>query len=249
MFRPSRRRPRKIDRRLLPVVAGGAEALMPLEPRLLLSAQAVSSSSAAHAAEAAKPVKHHKAHPEHAAHPPKRLTPAQEINTQYALFSNAFAGVLNAYVQAINEQSTNTVAVTATVTATYTPPAGVIQVNNAAVFGPAGPFAKPVTADALLGTVAPRHVQSDGQLRELSDHQPRVADKRLVAHRDHTDSQRAHLVADECGIGFPQLHHQQHDPTGHRAGEVLQSTSRCAATREHSAPYARTARCDPGLRI
>ena len=153
MSTPSRRRPRKIDRRLLPVVAGGAEALIPLEPRLLLSAPAVSSPGAAHAAEAAKRVKHHTAHTEHAAHPPKRLTPAQEINAQYALFSTAFAGVLNAYVQAINEQSTNTVAVTATVTATYTPPAGVIQVNTAAVFGPAGPFPSPVPAEALLGTV------------------------------------------------------------------------------------------------
>jgi uncharacterized membrane protein YgcG len=144
----------RINRRLRPMLADGSEGFVSLEPRLLLSATAERGAGAAHMAAQERllsKLEHH--HPK-AAHPPKRLTPAQEINAQYAAFTAGFANVLNNYVNAINEQSTNMVTVSATLTAAYAPPAAVIQVNNASVFGPEGTFSPPVVANAVIGTVS-----------------------------------------------------------------------------------------------
>jgi hypothetical protein len=71
-----------------------------LEERVLLSARAAAMTNARHARAAAA-----------------RVTPAAEINAQYSAFANDFATVEQLYVTAINEQSTGTVSVTATVTA------------------------------------------------------------------------------------------------------------------------------------
>jgi hypothetical protein len=150
MSRPSRRRHRRIDRRIRPMHAAGLEGFIALEPRLLLSATAETDGHAAHVRHLSRREPHHVK----ATHPPKRLTPAQEINAQYAAFSAGFANALNDYVNAIDEQSTNQITVSATLTADYTPPAAVIQVNDAAVFGPEGTFTPPIVANAPIGTVS-----------------------------------------------------------------------------------------------
>jgi hypothetical protein len=149
MWNLIRHRSRRTNRRLRPVLACTLHDCVSLEPRLLLSALA--ETSAAHIEHVAHPkLHHHKA----AHHLPRRLTPTQEINTQYALFTAAFNKALSDYVQSISEQSSNTVAVSATVTAAYTPPSAVIQVDDASVFGPAGTFNPSVVASAVIGTVS-----------------------------------------------------------------------------------------------
>jgi len=130
-----------------------SEGVLALESRLLLSASSVASLHAArldHHLEvtAARPI-HHSA----ASKLPRRLTPAQQINAQYAAFTAAFDAVLAAYVQSINEQSTNTVSVSTTVTTAYTSPDSTITVADASVFGPEGMYSSSVKATATLGTV------------------------------------------------------------------------------------------------
>jgi hypothetical protein len=151
MSRPRRCRHRRIDRRARPTLAaGGLEGFIPLEPRLLLSSSNQPGATVAQIKHMARAAAHHVK----AAHPHKRLTPAQEINAQYAAFTAGFAKVFNDYVDSINQQNTNEVSVQATVTAVYTPPAAVIQVDNAAVFGPEGSFNPEVNANAVIGTVS-----------------------------------------------------------------------------------------------
>ena len=77
---------------------------------------------------------------------PKRLTPIQEINAQYSAFQAGFEQQLANYVATLNESSTGSVTVSATVTAAYTAGSPLIQVNDASVFGPPGRFAAPVPA-------------------------------------------------------------------------------------------------------
>jgi hypothetical protein len=147
--RPSRAG-RRIDRRLRPTFDGGLEGIVPLEPRLLLSALSESSASAARITHVAQTQLHHVK----AAHPHKRVTPSQAVNAAYAAFTAGYNNVLNDYVKSIDEQSSNTVTVSATVTSAFTPPSSVIEVDNAAVFGPEGPFNPAVIANAVLGTVS-----------------------------------------------------------------------------------------------
>jgi hypothetical protein len=159
-FSQSRRR--RIERRCRPMLDHASKGVLALEPRILLNASSLTSLHAArlaHRAEqtAARASQHAAATAsQHAAASrlPKRLTPTQEINAQYAAFTTAFNNVLDAYVQSIFEPSTNTVPVSATVTVAYTTPATTILVNNASVFGPAGNFSPPVTATATLGTAS-----------------------------------------------------------------------------------------------
>jgi len=92
-------------------------------------------------------------HPGGSSHAPKRPTPAEEINVQYAAFTTAFNNVLFYYVQSLTTPSNGTVPVSATVTALYTNPNPIIQVSDAAVFGPPGTYAKPVTATASFAGV------------------------------------------------------------------------------------------------
>ena len=132
------------------MLAAGLEGVLPLEARLLLNASAEPAGSVAQIQHLTRREQLHVK----AAHPQKRLTPKQEINAQYALFTAGFARTLNEYVDSINEESTNDVSVQATETATYTPPSAVIQVDNAAVFGPQGVFSPQVTANAVIGTVS-----------------------------------------------------------------------------------------------
>ncbi|MGA2705012.1 MAG: hypothetical protein ABSH35_28455 [Isosphaeraceae bacterium] len=108
-----------------------------LEARVLLSARAAARTDAHHVRATAA-----------------RVTPVAEINAEYCAFMSDFKKVEGYYVTAINEQSSTTVPVTATVTANY-PSAfgtGSIQVNdnNASMFFPTG-STTPVTATATGG--------------------------------------------------------------------------------------------------
>src|SRR6185312_15637875 len=83
----------------------------------------------------------------------KRVGPAQEINKQYAQFLAAFRTVEEAYVTTLNQPATNLTTVTTTVVAPYPAGSPVMQVANAAVFGPAGTFSPEVVATASIGGI------------------------------------------------------------------------------------------------
>jgi len=85
----------------------------------------------------------------------KRLTPAAEINAQYAAFLTAFNQQLDSYVASLNQQSTGTVTVSATVTVAYAAGSPTVEVDDAAVFGPQGTFSSPVLATATVGSAPP----------------------------------------------------------------------------------------------
>jgi hypothetical protein len=150
-FSQSRRR--RIERQCRPVLDHTSEGVLALEPRLLLSASSLTSSHAARLAHRAEQTAARASHHAAASRLPKRLTPTQEINAQYAAFTTAFNNVLDAYVQSIFEPSTNSVPVSATVTAAYTSPNPTITVSDASVFGAEGTFSPAVKATAFLGTV------------------------------------------------------------------------------------------------
>src|SRR5262245_21704336 len=96
----------------------------------------------------------HPAHPAKNPHHAKRRSPAQEINAQYAAFLAAFRVVEQSYVQSLNQQTSNMIPVSATVTPPYASGSPVMVVDDAAVFGPPGPFNPPVTATAFVGSVS-----------------------------------------------------------------------------------------------
>ncbi len=142
LHKPKRRLGRS-DRRFRPGPWSNGRELEPgleLEMRVLLSARAATVTNARHA----------RAHAT-ATSTAARVTPAAEINAQYSAFANDFATIEQLYVTAVNEQSSSTVSVTATVTAAYTSGASSIQVNDAAAFFPSG-STTPVTATATLGS-------------------------------------------------------------------------------------------------
>lgn len=105
-----------------------------------------------HAAHLEHTAVHHVHEAKHTAHA-RQLTPIQEINAQYAAFTAAYMNVLNKYVESLDEESTGTVPVSATVSAPYTAPSAIIQVIDASVFGTEGTFSAAVLATATLGTV------------------------------------------------------------------------------------------------
>jgi hypothetical protein len=150
----SQGRRRRTERRCRPAIDHPNEGVLALESRLLLNASHLTTLHAERVAQRAEQIAARR--PSHASSKslPKRLTPTQEINAQYAAFTAAFDNVLDAYVQSINEQSSGTVSVSATVTAAYTSPSAVISVDDASVFGPEGTYSKPVVANATVGTVS-----------------------------------------------------------------------------------------------
>src|SRR5271166_1153827 len=144
LHKPKRRLGRS-DRRFCPGPWNNGRELEPgleLEMRVLLSARAATVTNARHARAHATAT---------ATSTAARVTPAAEINAQYSAFANDFATIEQLYVTAVNEQSSSTVSVTATVTAAYTSGASSIQVNDAAAFFPSG-STTPVTATATLGS-------------------------------------------------------------------------------------------------
>jgi hypothetical protein len=155
MPRPSPPRARRrIDRRLRPTFDRGLEGFVHLEPRLLLSALSETGASGARSAAQIERLTQRELHHVKPAHTHKRLTPSQAVNAAYAAFTAGYTKVLNDYVNSINETSSSTITVSATVTSTYSTGSSVIQVDNAAVFGPEGQFNPMVTANAVLGTVS-----------------------------------------------------------------------------------------------
>jgi len=149
-----RNRPRS-DRWFRPVIdqanAGGA----PLDQRLLLSGGGKLGSHPEHSAAHVEPLAARASLHAKVTHPLKRLTPVAEINAQYTAFLTAFNQQLDSYVVSLNQQSTGTVTVSATVTAAYAAGSPTIEVDDAAVFGPAGTFSKPVLATATVGSAPP----------------------------------------------------------------------------------------------
>jgi hypothetical protein len=145
-------RPRS-DRRFRPVIVEANPGAAPLDQRLLLSGVGKlglhPDHSAARVEASAKRAPHHaKAGPAHY----KRLTPTEKINAEYNAFLTAFNQQLDFYVASLNETSTGTTTVSATVTAAYAAGSPIIEVSDASVFGPAGTFSTPVLASATIGT-------------------------------------------------------------------------------------------------
>jgi hypothetical protein len=85
----------------------------------------------------------------------QRLTPTEKINAEYSAFLTAFNQQLDSYVASLNETSTGTTTVSATVTVAYAAGSPTIQVDDASVFGPAGTFSSPVLAMATIGSAPP----------------------------------------------------------------------------------------------
>ena len=216
------------------------EGLVPLEPRLLLSASAEPAASAAHIAAERRSTRlelHHAkaAHPSRSAsRPPRKSTPSTPLSR------SAFTNVLNDYVNRSTSNPPTHVTVSATVTAAYTPPSAVIQVDDASVFGPEGTFTPPIVANAIIGTVSFGSVTLTGSSGNLLIVSIRAAADGFIARRHRSDSQRPHLGAKQRRIDLPDVHHRQHDPDGHQSGEVLQQASDQAArrrTRRRTRPF------------
>jgi hypothetical protein len=143
-------------RRIRPVIDGASARAVSLDQRLLLSAVA---SVGLHPKHSALPVEAPAAHSPHHGKAGKshsqRLSPTAQIKAEYSAFLAAFNQQLESYVVSLNEASTNNVVVSATVTTAYAVGSPIIQVDDAAVFGPAGTFAMPVVATATVGTAPP----------------------------------------------------------------------------------------------
>ncbi len=82
----------------------------------------------------------------------KRLTPTDKIDAEYSGFLAAFNQQLESYVASLNETSTGTTVVSATLTTAYVSPALTVEVDDAAVFG-TSPFNPPIVATATFGGV------------------------------------------------------------------------------------------------
>ena len=140
------------DRRFRPVLHEASPASAPLDRRLLLARLGELSLHSVHLAarveaQAARSSHHAKTAQTHFA----RLTPSEKINAEYTAFLAAFYQQLDSYVASLSETSSGTTAVSATVTAPYLAGSAVIEVNDAAVFGPAGTFKPDVLATATIG--------------------------------------------------------------------------------------------------
>ena len=174
-FREHRRKRTRNGRGFRPRLDLTGDGATPLDRRLLLSRgfEAVAGHSQLHPAAQHKPsivhaiqhkpsivhaIQHkssivHATYPAKASHPPKRLTPVQEINSQFATFLAQFRQVENYYVASINEQSTGTASVSTQVQTAYAAGSPVMEVDDASVFGPEGTYTTPVTATASVGSV------------------------------------------------------------------------------------------------
>jgi hypothetical protein len=125
--------PARLDRRLLLSAVPTSPAALPLAAIIATTAHP----SARHGGTAA-------------AH--GRVGVAQEIRKQYAQFYANFRDVESSYVQSLSVQSGGTVNVTTTLTAPYIAGSASMQVADAGVFGPQGPFPSTVKATAQVGS-------------------------------------------------------------------------------------------------
>ncbi len=152
MHKPKKRQGRK-DRQFRPGPDSGglgSESGLELETRVLLSARATAT-IAEHHARATVTHLPRATHLTPARAATGRTTPAVEITTQYNKFANDFATIEQYYVTSINQQSTGSVSVSATVQQPYIAGGSSIQVNNASGFFPNG-STTPVTAQATQGS-------------------------------------------------------------------------------------------------
>ena len=152
----------------------------------------------------------------HASAPGRRVTPAAEITAAYKAFLADFAAVESSYVQAINDQSSGSVTVSAQLTQPYAAGASAMVVDNASVFGPLGTFTTPVIATATIGGVSngtqyvftgrsDSHtlIVNPGQSAQAPLTPPGVALNATVPSTSQTS-----------GGDLSQLHHQPHQPDG-----------------------------------
>jgi hypothetical protein len=150
-----RHRPRS-DRWFRPVIDETSPGSAPLDRRLLLSGVGALGLHPKHLAARVEAKAAHASH--HAKAVPTRhkpVTPSQKINAEYNAFQTAFNQQLNSYIASLNETSSGNTTVSATVTAAYAAGSPVIEVDDAAVFGPAGTFTPSVLASATIGNAPP----------------------------------------------------------------------------------------------
>ncbi len=136
--------------RFRPAVDLASDGATVLDRRLMLSADSARAAHAAHRAGHVEASSHSRKHSAAA----KRVTPAEEINNQYAQFSAAFQTAVVSYTGTLNQSSTGTVSVVTSLTAPYTAGTASMVVNNAAVFGPEGTYPDVVDATAFVGNVS-----------------------------------------------------------------------------------------------
>ncbi len=154
-FREQTRKRTRIGRGFRPRLELAGDGATALDRRLLLSGgfEAVAGHVRPHPVAQHKSAIVHATHPAKASHIPKRLTPVQEINSQYATFLDQFRQVESYYVSSFYEQTTNTSSVSTQVQTAYAAGSPVMVVDDASVFGPAGTYSTPVSATASLGGV------------------------------------------------------------------------------------------------
>jgi hypothetical protein len=152
-FSEQRRNHPRRDRWFRPVIDEASTGGSPLDRRLLLSAGLRGPERlTVHVVHQAARASHHaKAGQPHG----QRLTPTEKINAEYNAFLTAFDQQLASYIGSLNQTSTGKSTVSATVTAAYAAGSPTIQVDDAAVFGPAGTFSTPVLATATIGSAPP----------------------------------------------------------------------------------------------
>jgi hypothetical protein len=155
-FPEQRRNSSRADRRFRPVIveanAGGA----PLDRRLLLSGVGKLGWHPEHSAARVEALAARASHHAKVGHRhDQRLTPIEKIDAEYSAFLTAFNQQLNSYVASLNQTSSGTTTVSATVTVAYAAGSPIVTVDDAAVFGPAGTFSKPVLATATIGSAPP----------------------------------------------------------------------------------------------
>ena len=150
-----RYRPRS-NRWFRPVIDEASSGSAPLDRRLLLSGVGKLGLHPNHPAARVEAKAAHASHHAKVAHTHQsRVTPTAKINAEYNAFLTAFNQQLASYVASLSETSSGTFTVSATVTAPYAAGSPVIEVDDAAVFGPAGTFTPPVLATATIGSAPP----------------------------------------------------------------------------------------------
>ena len=157
MLRAKKRgyRPRR-HRWFRPVIDDASPGSAPLDRRLLPSGAGKLGLHPEHLPARIEAKAAHASHHAKASHTTsRRVTPNEKINAEYNAFLTAFNQQLDFYVASLSESSTGTTNASATVTAAYAAGSPVIEVDDAAVFGPAGTFNPPVLAAATIGNAPP----------------------------------------------------------------------------------------------
>ena len=178
----------------------------------------------------------------------QRVTPTTAINAQYAAFVADFVEVEQAYVDSLSSGSTNTITVTATLTAPYVAGAVQMQVDNASVFGPTGTFTTPVNATASFGGIPVGSFVLTGRSGNTLTSSSETESGQPESGRDPI-SQCPEHQPNQCLGHLSHLHHQSHPADGHQSGQLLQRPSAQASRVQCTAAYTDSARSDPEVRV